>query len=201
MKPISDRDVKFLLKDAKSVRPTPINLVFRYDNARFKIATGQSVEPDQWDADRQRAHTNQKGRAAREPFETINGHLDRLRSAVKKVVTALQLAGIPLGNNSIKHYLDEELGRAPRGRGPATTTEPVESFTAYIDRFVRESKAGQRLNARNVHYADYTLAGYMKLKRVLERYRLETGSEVPQVYWGEVIMNRYPNSRPPVAAT
>ncbi|MFD2569961.1 site-specific integrase [Spirosoma soli] len=176
MKTISDKDVKFLLKDARADRPTLINLVFRYENTRFKTSTGLTIEPYQWNATAQRAYTNQKSRAAREPFETLNAHLDRWRSATKKVLTALQLAQIPLDNETIKQHLDTELGRAKKVKPVDDVAVVHEPFTAYIERFVTEAKAGKRLNARSVHYAAYTLAGYMKLKRVLERYRTETGN-------------------------
>lgn len=175
MKTISTKDIKFLLKDARADRPTLINLVFRYNNARFKTSTGLTIEPYQWNGTEQCAYTNQKSRAAREPFETINAHLDRWRSATKKVLNALQLAEIPFDNAIIKQRIDVELGRSKK---PKQIENPVgqESFTDYIERFVKEAQTGKRLNARSVHYATYTLAGYMKLKRVLDKYRLETGN-------------------------
>ncbi|WP_138993404.1 site-specific integrase [Larkinella sp. C7] len=171
MKTISDKDIKFLLKDARAERPTLINLVFRYDNARFKISTGLTIEPYQWDITNQRAYTNQKSRAAREPFETINAHLDRWRSATKKVLNALQLAQIPFDNETIKQHLDTELGRTKKINVVEAKTE---LFTDYIERFVKEAEAGKRLNSKSIRYSHYTLAGYMKLKRILERYQAET---------------------------
>ena len=41
---------------------------------------------------------------------------------------------------------------------------------AYIERFVEEGQAGRRLNAKSSHYSRFTLAGYLKLKRLLEDY-------------------------------
>ncbi|GAB2564406.1 site-specific integrase [Spirosoma areae] len=178
MKTIADKDVKFLLKDPRADRQTLISLFYRYANQRFVYSTGLTIEPYQWDATAQRARTNQKSRAAREPFETINAHLDRWRSATKKVLTSLQLAQIPLNNETIKRHLDSELGRSKTSKPIEVFAVVPETFTAYIDRFVLESQAKKRLNARSVHYAAYTLAGYMKLKRVLERYRAETGNPV-----------------------
>jgi hypothetical protein len=176
MKTIADRDIKFLLKDPRADRPTLISLFYRYANQRFVYSTGLTIEPYQWNASTQRAYTNQKSRAAREPFETLNAHLDRWRSATKKVLTALQLARIQFDNETIKQHLEAELGRVKKSKLADNVAVAHESFTAYIERFVAEAKAGKRLNARSVLYAPYTLAGYMKLKRVLERYRAETGN-------------------------
>ncbi|WP_317171505.1 hypothetical protein [Spirosoma profusum] len=47
MKTITDRDIKFLLKDPKSERSTLINLVYRYHNNRLHISTGLTIEPYQ----------------------------------------------------------------------------------------------------------------------------------------------------------
>ena len=70
------KDVKFLLKDLRSTDTTLISLVYRYDNCRFVYSTGQFIEPYQWDAPDQRAHTSQKARPVRQDHETINAHLD-----------------------------------------------------------------------------------------------------------------------------
>ncbi len=164
-----------MLKDARADRPTLINLVFRYENARFKASTGLTIEPYQWDTVNQRAYNNQKSRASREPFETINAHLDRWRSATRKVLNALQLAQIPFNNETIKQHLDTELGRVKKVRVVEAKTE---SFADYIERFVKEAEVGKRLNSKSIRYARYTLAGYMKLKRVLERYQAETGKGI-----------------------
>ncbi len=136
MKTISDKDIKLLLKDARAEHSTLINIVFRFDNFRFKISTGQTIEPYQWDTNAQRAYTNQKGRAAREPLEIINAHLDRWRSATKKVLNALQLAQIPLDNETIKQHLEAKSGRSKRAKFPESIAIEAESFTAYTERFV-----------------------------------------------------------------
>jgi len=106
MKTITDKAVKFLLKDTASDRATLIYLMFRYENKRFVTSTGQTVEPYQWDAGRQRANTDPKvikNKRERETNETINAHLERHRSALMKVLNALQLAQIALDNETIKN--------------------------------------------------------------------------------------------------
>ncbi|GAB4002201.1 hypothetical protein GCM10028807_60330 [Spirosoma daeguense] len=177
MKTVSDQDIKFLLKDVRAERPTLINLVFRYNNGRFKTSTGLTIEPYLWDSERQRAFTNQKSRIAREPFETLNANLERYRSALKTVLSRLQLAKVAFSNDIIKQQLDSELGRIKKPK-----VEPVkieeETFTAYIERFVGLAQAGLRLNARSARYSEFTLKGYIKLKRLLEQFQAETGNSV-----------------------
>ena len=178
MKTIQDKDVKFLLKDARADRPTLISLFYRYANTRFVYSTGLTIEPYLWDADRQRAHTNQRSRAAREPYETLNANLDRYRSAFKTILTRLQLANIPLDNGLLKQHLDNELGKVKKVKQPTVAPVEKESFMGYIERFVEEGRAGRRLNAKSSHYSPFTLAGYLKLKRLLENFSDATGQPV-----------------------
>lgn len=77
MKTVSDQDIKFLLKAASSDRPTLISLIYFYSSQRFVYTTGLTIEPKQWDGNRQQAYTNQKSCILREPFETINACLER----------------------------------------------------------------------------------------------------------------------------
>jgi integrase len=177
MKTPSAEDIRFQLKDPRAAASTLVYLVYRFNNSRFKYSTGQTVVPYQWDAARQRTYTNQKNRAERATHEAINAHLDRHRAALVRVVTRLQLAGGHLDNAALKQHLDRELDKVVRQPKTASiVAAPVrETFTAYIERFAREAEAGKRLNHKSLHYAPYTLAGYMKLSRKLVIYQTETG--------------------------
>ena len=177
MKTVSDQDIKFLLKAPRSDRPTLISLFYRYANQRFVYSTGLTIDPYQWDSERQRAYTTQKNRAAREPFETLNANLERYRSALKTILSRLQLAKVEFTNELIKQQLDSELGRVKKIR-PAAAPPQRETFTSYIERFVQLAQAGKRLNARSAHYSEFTLKGYWKLKRLLELYQAETGNPI-----------------------
>ena len=175
MKTITDKAVKFLLKDTASDRATLIYLVFRYENKRFVTSTGQTVEPYQWDMTRQRAITDAKvirNKRERETNETVNAHLERYRSALMKVVNALQLAQLPLDNETIKEHLDNALGRAKKEK---TTNAKPATFLAYVDQFVTDAETGKRLTVKSHRYAPITIKGFSKLKRTLERYARETG--------------------------
>lgn len=174
MKTASDRDVKFLLKDSRATGATLIYLIYRYGSTRLKYSTGQTVEPYQWDTKRQRTYTDPKtikDRRERETNETVNAQLERHRSALLKVLNALQLAQIPLDNDTIKQHLDTTLNRVRTAK--TTETKPA-TFLAYIDRFISDAETGQRLTVKSHRYAPITIKGFSKLKRVLERYAKET---------------------------
>ena len=48
----------------------------------------------------------------------------------------------------------------------------------FIDRFIEEGPAGRRLNAKSSHYSPYTLADYLKLKRLLENFSDATAQPI-----------------------
>ncbi len=180
MKSVNGSDVRFLLKDPRADRPTLISLVYRYDNQRFVYSTGQFIEPCQWSTDSQRAYTNQKNRLARQPFETINAHLERHRAALVKIMAGLHMAGVALTNTTLKQRLDTDLGKDRPASLPVVVEQPVESFRAYIVRFVELARSGQRLNAKNKRYASGTLINFLKFGNILADYEQHIGK--PMAY-------------------
>ncbi|QHV97282.1 site-specific integrase [Spirosoma endbachense] len=175
MKTITDKTVKFLLKDTAASRATLIYLVFRYENKRFVTSTGQTIGPAQWDAERQRASTDPKlirNKRGREANETINAHLERHRSALLKVLNSLHLAQIPFSNETIKQHLDNALGRTKKT--VVAQAKPT-TFLAYIDQFILDAHSGKRLSSKSHRYAAVTIKGFSRLKSALERYHQETG--------------------------
>ncbi|SOD96409.1 site-specific integrase [Spirosoma fluviale] len=178
MKTITDENIKFLLKDPRADRPTLISLVYRYNNTRFVYSTGLTIDPYQWNTEDQRAYTNQKGRADRETYQTINAGLDRHRAALKKILTRLQLATVSLDNTILKQHLNAELGHVQKIKPAPVVVTAQETFMQFIERFVDEGRAGRRLNAKSTHYSPYTLAGYLKLKRLLQDYSNATGQKI-----------------------
>ncbi|MVM33248.1 tyrosine-type recombinase/integrase [Spirosoma sp. HMF4905] len=178
MKTITDKSIKFLLKDAGSDRATLIYLVYRYENKRFITSTGQMIESFLWDAERQRAKTDArlvKNKRERESNETVNAHLERQRSALLKVLHSLLLAEIQLSNEIIKQHLDSALGRLKKAS--TLPGKPI-TFLAYIDQFVEEAQSGKRLNSKSRRYAPITIKSFAKLKRILERYSREMNQKV-----------------------
>ncbi|GAB2558116.1 hypothetical protein [Spirosoma areae] len=55
MKTIREKEIKFLLKDSRSNRPTLIYLIYGYGGGRFKYSIEQTTDLYQWDTDAQRA--------------------------------------------------------------------------------------------------------------------------------------------------
>ena len=175
MKTITDKAVKFLLKDSQADRPTLIYLVFRYDSGRFKTSTAQTILPYLWDAQTQRAITDLKkirNKQQREANETLNAHLDRQRSALLQVLNSLSLAQIPFDNDSIKDHLDNALNRTKKAKPVEVVAE---TFIDYITRFVEEAREGQRLNAKNARFAPGTLVNFLKFRNILANYQQTTG--------------------------
>ncbi|GAA4402218.1 site-specific integrase [Nibrella viscosa] len=181
MKTIRDKSVKFLLKDAKSDRPTLIYLVFRYDNGRFITSTGLSVHPFMWDAKEQEAITEAKKIRNKKDLaenQNLNTLLQRQRSALLKVLNTLQLAQIPFDNEVIKQHLDTALERTKKAKPTKDAAPAPETFTDYIERFVKEARAGKRLNAKNAHFSPGTLVNFLKFKNIIVAYQSKTNGSL-----------------------
>ncbi|GAA4446108.1 site-specific integrase [Nibrella saemangeumensis] len=182
MKTYTESSVKFYLKDPAADRPTLIYLALYYDYKRFITSTGLSVLPLMWDAEEQKAITNQErvpNKIGRRDNESLNTHLHRFRSALLKVLNGLQLAQVSFDNKVIKQQLDNELGRVKKERhGKVEPELEQETFTGYIERFVSEARAGKRLNAKNAHFSPGTLINYTKYKNILIAYQSKTGGSL-----------------------
>ena len=178
MKTVTEKSIKFLLKEASADKSTLIQLYFRYANTRFVTSTGQSVEPYQWDSVRQRALTDAKlikSRQTRETNETINAQLERYRSALLKVLHSLQLADIPLSNEIIRQHLDKALER--KRKALATENSPL-ALLAYLDQFIIDAKSGKRLTNKSRRYAPLTIKGLGRIHNLLERFHQDTGLRI-----------------------
>ena len=177
MKTISDKDVKFLLKDSRATGSTLIYLIYRYGSTRFKYSTEQTIEPYLWDTTTQRAITDPKKAGAkreRQRLETVNAHLERHKIATLSILANLSRGRVAFDNATLKQELDTELGKEVKVSKPVEVKPTRETFTAYIARFVKEGDSGKRLNAKSMRYSPNTLKGYSKLKRLLENYHTET---------------------------
>lgn len=61
----------------------------------------------------------------------------------------------------------------------------------FIDRFVEEGRAGRRLNAKSSCYSLFTLAGYLKPKRLLENFSDAAGQLIDYPAYGLDFYNAF----------
>ena len=164
---------RFVLKEPTGDKPTPIYLLYRYQNQRLKYSTGQSIVPALWDADGQRARTGQPKSKDREPFVTLNARLSRYQAALTQITNRCQLANIEPTVEEVRAQLDKEFAIS-KARKPATTPRtpaPVAvGFFDYCERFIEECKSGKKLTKDNRQYSIGWVKGLRSMVNHLKRF-------------------------------
>lgn len=94
-------EVKFNLKDKKSVGATLINLMFNYDKKRLKVSTGFKVPVKYWNDKKQRV----KELMEFKEHTTINAELDSFESLLKQIYTTCVNEGFIPEPNHLKDEL------------------------------------------------------------------------------------------------
>lgn len=73
---------RFLLRNPKDKKPTPISCHLRFDNERIIFSTGEIILPTEWDPKRQGAINSKKY-----PHNTeLNIWLDKIDAEIKSVL-------------------------------------------------------------------------------------------------------------------
>ena len=163
----TSNEVKFVLDRPQSDTQTFILLLYRFNNTRLKYSTGQKIHPGQWDADNQRARTNQPTRKERQPFVDLNTILGRYQSAVQELASEFALSKTAFTADNFKTHLNDRLKHKP----VVKVEKPRLTFVQYVEVFAAECETSERLTAANRRYSVNTIKDYRKTGRVLQRYQ------------------------------
>jgi integrase len=150
----------YLKKPVKSTGKSLIFLMFRYNgNNVFIYSFGQSINPSNWNADRQRVKSNRQTTANGE--NSLNDLLDHLVKVTKTAYSNEIRNGIPTPQR-LRKYLDEFLSC---NRVDEIKKQDPDLFSL-IDRFISgEIKNTGRDKSQN------TLSNYKATKNHLEAYQ------------------------------
>ncbi len=100
---------KFLLKEPKSDKKTPVNLIVRFNNERLVYSTGETIHPNNWNFEDQRAVLSKKY-----PEHTqMNFWFGKLEFEVKDVFRNLKIEGITPTVDEVKNLLTIRLNDKP----------------------------------------------------------------------------------------
>ncbi len=191
MKSITERDIKFLLKEPKSTQPTLISMVLRFHNQRLVYSTGKSILPADWNAAEGRARIAKKTRYDNQPFEAINKELSRYASALQTVYTRLLVAEEEITVLALKKLLDKELGRdIERERAQAKPSE--KRLLVFWKQFIEDCKQGDQLTVNEDRYADATIKNFNRSLNQLTRFEKSLGKpiefeQVDMVFYNKMV--------------
>ena len=168
--------VQFYLKDpqrgtpAKDQRPTPIVLVYHFDGYRMKLGVGESIDPAQWSATKQRARTTHTGAA------NLNKFLDRMADRVRETHLALKSEFTVVTPDTLRRAIQRDvLSRGQR-----------ETVVTYLDMLIAERRANDTTKSYqvwenvskllkeypgSVNFNDVTPEWFARLQSWMENYR------------------------------
>ena len=172
MKSITERDIKFLLKEPKATQPTPISMVLRFSNQRLVYSTGKTILPTDWNPANSRALTNRKSRHSNQSFEAINKELSRYASALQTVCTRLWVAQEEITVLALKKLLDIALGRDVE---QAKAKPEKKRLLVFWKEFIEDCKRGDQLTVNEGLYADSTIKNFNRTLNQLTRFEQSLG--------------------------
>lgn len=150
------------LKNPQSDKPTPVRLRVYIDGKPHHYATGESVHPDGWDAQKQRCKVGKPYPLA----YAMNTRLDRIVSQASQVVALFRIQGIVPEWPQFRAELD-------RLRG--IETGETGTFWQYVHTFIQAAAAKQPKHNRNS-----IVTSYRQTEKILRQY--ETGTRL--IDWG-----------------
>lgn len=100
-------NLRFYLRDKKSVKPTAIMARLYYSGKEFVYSTGESVEPVYWNQEKQKVKENWKA----VDFVWINKTLEKVRSAILKAYDTIKEENRGITNDLLKYHTNTLLKR------------------------------------------------------------------------------------------
>ena len=108
----------FFLKNPKAEVATLIYLIHRLPNGdRLKYSTGESIHPDQWDKENQKALTHiKRNNEQLTRNKSVNFQLDRYSMKLTEVVSAAKTQNHVLTGEMLRDELDREFKKEPTNK-------------------------------------------------------------------------------------
>lgn len=145
---------KFLLKEPKSDKKTPINLIVRFNNERLVYSTGESIHPSNWDFADQRALLSKK-----HPEHTqMNFWFGKLEFEVKDIFRNLKIEGVTPTVDEVKSLLTIRLNDKP--------ISPKQDLFSFIEKYIEDASRIKKNTTIKVYNTVFTrLKEYSLLKK------------------------------------
>lgn len=140
---------KFLLKEPKSDKKTLISLIVRFNDQRLVYSTGETVLPENWDFNSQRAKTTKRC----PENSAINHWLGKIENQVQAVFRDYKIDGITPTPKKVKEELSNRLNDKPKQKHI--------SFFQFIESFIEQGKSIKTIG---------TLKNYKSTLRHLKRF-------------------------------
>jgi len=152
----------FFLREPKSTNETLIQLIYRLpDGKKFKYSTGESIHPDNWDKETQRAKSGiKKNPEQLEKNKSINVQLERYSLKLTQVLSAMKTQGQPITNEGIRAELDKEFKK--------NVPTKKNDLLGFIDNYIKTVKYTRETPPKPI--SPLTIKKYRTLLRFLQEF-------------------------------
>ncbi len=170
--------IKFVLKDAKADKPTPILALIRFDNKRVNYSIGYSINPNFWNSVNQRAFEKNSDTQLKElrimltgaeisDNKAINTRIGRFIDHKSTLFSNYEMNRETPTTKEVKKDFDKEF------RPSKVEKQLYKNLNDYIDHFVEEIKSGERLTDNGTRYNYSTVKMYKSFNVQFQKYQKE----------------------------
>jgi integrase len=124
------KDIRFILKDSKSTRPSPVYLKYACEDGVLKYSTGEKITKNDWDDVNQRPDNKKL-------YKALDKAITTLSSAATKYITKAEKAGKKVLSEDLYNHLRDEQGL------PRKETVKQNPFFVQIRSLIDDAKAGR----------------------------------------------------------
>ena len=146
---------RFLLRYPNDKKPTSIYYHLRFNNDRIVFATGEKINPGEWENKKQRAINSKKY-----PHNTeLNIWLDKIDSEIKSIFRGFNLDSVSPTADLVRNKINERVFKKTSSRIP--------SLIYFIDSYINESAKIKNPNTVRTYITTFKhLKSYTKLHSI-----------------------------------
>lgn len=149
----------FIVKEPKSTKPSPIFLIFRFNNKRLKYSTGEKIEPKYWNTAKGRVSETRKF----PQFPEFNSRLQHIEDTAFNVFRKLQNDKVTLTNDVLKENLNLALER--------TQNTKASDLLTFSKQLIEEAKKGEYRKLGGELFSKGTITDFNGTMKALERFK------------------------------
>ena len=162
--------IKYEIRSKVKGKLVPIYLNYQDTNSHFRIKTDFKVKQEYWNSSKEiiKSIYFDENNFSIEQRNSVEQALNDLKSRVEREITLGTTKGLIITREYVKRTIDHFFNKVPEAEN--------ETFSQYIDRFIKEIKSGERLhNQHGAHepilYGEGTIKNYEGFRNIWNKFQ------------------------------
>lgn len=161
-------NAKFILRDKYTVNETLIVLFFHFKKYRLSYSTKISINPDQWDFDKQRAKTKNVSGINVEKNKDINYKLLQIKNDIESTYNEYEFNRITPSIDELKCALNRKQNRIDHSE--ITEVPEIVTLEKYIDIYINSIEKKERLTFNGKQFQKGSISTFKSFKNHFANY-------------------------------